>query len=181
MKLNNRFYENVITIIDPNGKIIDTKRNRNENSHPQAFTRIEKEQIPGLFEKYVLDMKISSGFELAGFVAANNYCVFCPSDINNNEHMILFLPKIPTPEQCQKVKEILSGISELNLYATICSFKKRNSTTVLSTSLSSPTGNFFETYNKVLEYLNKVEMLDSMLEKESTKEINIENVSQNRQ
>ena len=65
MKLKNRFYENVITIIDPNGKIIDTKRNRNENSHPQAFTRIEKEQIPGLFEKYVLYMKISRKCEFS--------------------------------------------------------------------------------------------------------------------
>ena len=176
---NNRFKENVITIIDSEGNIIDTKRKQNESTHPQVFTRIEHEQIPGLFDNYKLDMKISSGFELAGFVAANNYCVFCPTDINNNECMILFLPKIPTKEQCEKVKEILSQMRNSELYATVCSFKKRNSPTVLSTSLSSADGDFMKTYAKIIQYLDKVEMLDSMLTKEETKETNIEEVSQN--
>lgn len=179
MKKNNRFDENVITIIDTNGEIIDAKRQNNEKSHPQVFKRIESERIPGLFEKYVLDMDKSSGFELAGFVAANNYCVFCPSDVNNNENMILFLPKVPTREQCEKIKSILLEISNLNLYSMVCSFKKRNSATVVSTSLSSSNGNFLETYSKIIKYLDKVEMLDSMLDNKKSKETNIENVSQN--
>ena len=110
---DNRFKEIVITIIDSDGKEIDTERHQNESTHPQVFTRIEQEQIPGLFENYKLDVRRSSGFELAGFVAANNYCVFCPTNINNDKQMILFLPKVPTHEQCEKVKEILSKIEKV--------------------------------------------------------------------
>ncbi len=176
---DNRFKEIVITIIDSDGKEIDTERHQNESTHPQVFTRIEQEQIPGLFENYKLDVRRSSGFELAGFVAANNYCVFCPTNINNDKQMILFLPKVPTHEQCEKVKEILSKMRGSELYAMVCSFKKRNSPTVLSTSLSSSDGDFMKTYTKIIQYLDKVEMLDSMLTDKETKETNIEEVSRN--
>lgn len=176
---DNRFKEIVITIIDSEGKIIDTERKQTESTHPQVFARIEEEQIPGLFENYKLDVKRSSGFELAGFVAANNYCVFCPTDINNNGRMILFLPKIPTHEQCEKIKEILSEMIGSELYAMVCSFKKRNSPTVLCTSLSASDGDFMKTYAKIIQYLDKVEMLDSMLTDKETTETNIEEVSRN--
>ena len=173
---DNRFKEIVITIIDSEGKIIDTERKQTESTHPQVFARIEEEQIPGLFENYKLDVKRSSGFELAGFVAANNYCVFCPTNINNDNQMILFLPKVPTHEQCEKVKEVLSKMRGSELYAMVCSFKKRNSPTVLSTSLSASDGDFMKTYTKIIQYLDKVEMLDSMLTDKETKETNIEEV-----
>lgn len=57
--------------------------------------------------------------------------------------------------------------------------KKRNSPTVLSTSLSSSDGDFMKTYTKIIQYLDKVEMLDSMLTDKETKETNIEEVSRN--
>ena len=62
------------------------------------------------------------------------------------------------------------------LYAMVCSFKKRNSPTVLSTSLSASDGDFMKTYTKIIQYLDKVEMLDSMLTDKETKETNIEEV-----
>ena len=65
------------------------------------------------------------------------------------------------------------------LYAMVCSFKKRNSPTVLCTSLSASDGDFMKTYAKIIQYLDKVEMLDSMLTDKETTETNIEEVSRN--
>lgn len=176
MKKNNYYYDTAISIVKPSGEIIDIKRKKGEKSHPEIFTRIDKENMPGLLDNYILDITVSSGYELAGFAAAKGNCIIFPADLENNEIMMLFVPKIPTLGQREAVKKLLKELEGLYLYGAICSFKDRTSPVVEINSLKS-TGDFLDTYTKVIKYFDSVESLDSLLDDTDTDEKNIEDVT----
>ena len=151
----------IITIISSDGEITETPKLEGEKDHSEAFARACV-LIPGLLDDFQDDPKKSGGFEYARFVAATGNVVIWPTNINNDQMMIISLPKDPTPEQMTTTIKILPTLKEKEVYANVCRLKKPRSSVIISETLSS-SGDFLEAYGKIVSYFNKVNDMNSML------------------
>ena len=168
---NGHFYENVISIITPTGEVIDMKRNPSESMHGEVFARVD-EVDPSLLEEFEMDRTRSGGFDYAAYLAANGNVVFWPTNINDNDIMIISLPKTPTLDQIKEIKRLIKELKEMEVYVSICSFKNMRSKKVKAETLSG-NGEFLSAYEKTIEYLKNIEMLESMLSDLETQEVDL--------
>ncbi len=151
----------IITIISSDGEITEIPKVQGEKDHSEAFARACV-LIPGLLDDFQDDPKKSGGFEHARFVAATGNVVIWPTNINNDQMMIISLPKDPTAEQMATTIKLLPTLREKEVYANVCRFKKPRSPIIVSETLSS-TGDFLEAYGKIVSYFNKINDMNSML------------------
>ena len=165
------FYENGLSIVLPDGKVENIKRDFNEKSHSDLFLRANK-KIPGLLEGFNLDPKISGGYEFSCYLAANNNTVFCPSNVNDNSIMIVTMPKYPSKNQIKEIKRLFKELKNQEVYVLLCSFKKKKKSKVFIDRLSS-SGEFLDAYDKVMNYLNKIEAINDILEDTKNSEVDV--------
>ena len=165
------FKKNTIILIPPNGEIIPVPREKDETNHSQVFLRACK-IIPGLLDNFIADPEKSGGYEFSCFLAANNYVIFWPSNINSEDIMIISMPKTPTKDQILNIRKIFPYLKNSEeVYVSICEFKKKNSYKIRRESLSS-TGEYEDAFRVLSNYLEKVEMLNDML-KEEEEEVDV--------
>lgn len=153
--------DSIITIISPDGEKTEVPKVQGEKDHSEAFARA-RVLIPGLLDDFQCDPKKSGGFEYACFVAATGNVVIWPTNINNDQMMIVSLPKVPTTEQMATTIEELPTLKEKKVYANVCRFKKPRSPIIVSETLSG-TGDFLDAYGKIVSYFNKITDMNSML------------------
>lgn len=147
------FKKNPITIIDQDGKIITTEKQGLEKNHCQVFARLEEEN-PGLLENYPLNIDESGGYDLACFCGATEKIVIWPSDINNDEIIIVTLPEVLSNIQCRNITDFIPLLETHEVYVNVSKFKKRNSPKVISKSISS-SGNAEEAIDAINDYIDK--------------------------
>lgn len=172
MKTHTHFYNNVITIIDKDGKQIDIKRRDDEKYHPQVFQRAANEHIPGLLQGFTMDPNVSSGYDFSCYITAMGYVVFSPFDVNNNDNMLLAFPQIPSKKQMESIQSLLPETRKMNLYVILGSFKNRLENKIRVEHLSG-SGSYQEAEKKVKEYFKKLHRVDQMLEETVKQEVDV--------
>lgn len=163
---NTLFEKNILYIILPNGRVVKLPKKGKEINHNKAFKKLNN-LYPNLFEDYnILDG--DGGYELSSYLAANGKIVLWPTDINRADMVVTSMPKLMTTEQCLSLKNLIKMINKNTiLYASVLSYKKKNSTKIILESISS-SGDYNECLNKIKEFLDKMIYLNELMDSEVT-------------
>lgn len=147
-----------ITLIDIDGELININREY-YTDHTPAFEKLES-MIKGLFYGYEKNLKNSSGYEMATFVAASGYVVIWPLDINKTNPLMISIPEIPTTEQIERLENMYPLFENKEVYATNSKFKKRSSH-VPRTIPISESGQYEDVVNSLGEYFDVVKQIEN--------------------
>ena len=158
----NFWKENVIAIIDKEGTLLGIPRKENEMYHLDAFLRTEFVDET-ILKDFNWNQRITGGFELSSFIAANGKAVVWPSNINDDLWMVISVPENGTTPQYQKVSELLETLNDRKVVIMSVRYKKENNkkSRIIRKEISS-SGDYQRAVEEWNAFCEKKELNDMM-------------------
>ena len=122
---NNYWKNNVMVVVDQEGKIVKIPRKENEMNHIEVLKSANLIQ-KDILEGFDWNQNMTGGFELTSFIAANGNAIIWPSNINEDFWMIISVPENGTVSQYQTISELLETLSDKKVIIMSVRYKKAN-------------------------------------------------------